>query len=696
MDNDEVHIAGDFFLNSTTNDITRGRRFRDYFYRYIPQHTIIYIQYCLLRVPFIIMYDYLFTEKFSKLFQNYFKYLTDTTNNDEDVLNMSTYYIAKIFVFESTIKSILNFLIPSLGSLTMILLLLCTDRHLVIFYSYTISLLVIYFDYQMSCITDSQTSSSINMYILQFLLSSVYIQMLNIRPRVRSYTIQTRLCHFAPFVLILTRYLLSTKYNVYILKSYYLFWTFVHLTELFIYHIDTVINYIRIDFIQDLYNVYESLGFQTLLNYLQNRIHVLTLLKIFWLTKIIVLPLCIRNIYTNPYIANVTLNLNMTNSEQNITFDNKQLFNNQTSIKTIYFISLFYGTETMFTLISLACLVSHLMKCISHRLFRLLHLWTEDVEQIGTVVGVMFFLLLFQSNITRLELNRRHVPLLKAFSLLIVALFHFLHTILEPQLLKIAMQTMTTRMAFNQTDENNQQMENEEQQNENNNPPTTSLFSSPVLRSYQHRHVYICVSILCLVIIYIIILWRLTTFSTWLLAVTAFSLELIVRLLASLAQYTVYVLDAHNRLPTADSFDEYIFRIKATTSCFEFLLGVFLLLNGFYILCFESRGALRALMLAIHAHLNIIKNLRRGWQIFQNRKSARNNVNQLPLATTEQIQEYNDICSICHNTLISGIACVTPCAHIFHQKCLQKAFYATQNCALCSRPIIIERNQHQD
>ena len=106
------------------------------------------------------------------------------------------------------------------------------------------------------------------------------------------------------------------------------------------------------------------------------------------------------------------------------------------------------------------------MKSISHRLFRLLHLWTEDVEQIGTVIGVMFFLLLFQSNITRLDLNRRHVPLLKAFSLLIVALFHFLHTMLEPQLLKVAMQTMTTRMAFRRTDDNHQE-ENEEEPNEN-------------------------------------------------------------------------------------------------------------------------------------------------------------------------------------------------------------------------------------
>jgi hypothetical protein len=101
-------------------------------------------------------------------------------------------------------------------------------------------------------------------------------------------------------------------------------------------------------------------------------------------------------------------------------------------------------------------------------------------------------------------------------------------------------------------------------------------------------------------------------------------------------------------------------------------------------------------MLAIHAHLNIIKNLRRGWQILRNRRSAWDNVNQLPLATEEQIENYNDICSICHNTLTINNTCITPCAHLFHQKCLQKAFYATQNCALCSRPIIVEKTDHQE
>lgn len=105
-------------------------------------------------------------------------------------------------------------------------------------------------------------------------------------------------------------------------------------------------------------------------------------------------------------------------------------------------------------MISLACLVAYGMRKMCDRLFRFLHIRTENVEQIGTVIGVMFFLLLFQWNITQLDLHRRHIPLLKTVSLIIVALFHFLHTILEPQLLQVAMQTMTTNIAFEPTEEN--------------------------------------------------------------------------------------------------------------------------------------------------------------------------------------------------------------------------------------------------
>ncbi|CAF1677336.1 unnamed protein product, partial [Didymodactylos carnosus] len=93
-------------------------------------------------------------------------------------------------------------------------------------------------------------------------------------------------------------------------------------------------------------------------------------------------------------------------------------------------------------------------------LFHLLDLWSDDVEQIGFITGVMFFLLLTQSNLSRLNLDQRHIPLCKAFALLVIALLHFLHTQLEPQLLKVAVQNMATKMMLN-TDQQRQQQERE-------------------------------------------------------------------------------------------------------------------------------------------------------------------------------------------------------------------------------------------
>ena len=58
-----------------------------------------------------------------------------------------------------------------------------------IFYSYTISILVIYFYYQ----TNRVANIHMNTFILQFLLSLIYIQMINIRSDAHIYTIQRRL-----------------------------------------------------------------------------------------------------------------------------------------------------------------------------------------------------------------------------------------------------------------------------------------------------------------------------------------------------------------------------------------------------------------------------------------------------------------------------------------------------------------------
>ena len=217
-----------------------------------------------------------------------------------------------------------------------------------------------------------------------------------------------------------------------------------------------------------------------------------------------------------------------------------------------------------------------------------------------------------------------------------------------------------------------------------------------ILASFHHRQIYNCLTMIVVLILYLIGLWRVTSFSTWLLAITGLTVDLIIRCFGSLIQYALHVFDGHNLLSDSETFEEYIFRTKAVTSFFEFILAICLLLNGFYVFCFEARGALRAFMLATHTHLNIVKKFRKGLEILRNRRTASDNVNQLPTATEAQIDHYNSICSICLNNLKIDQTCVTPCIHLFHRKCLQKVFHVTRNCPLCSQSILASSKRFSD
>lgn len=82
-------------------------------------------------------------------------------------------------------------------------------------------------------------------------------------------------------------------------------------------------------------------------------------------------------------------------------------------------------------------------------------------------------------------------------------------------------------------------------------------------------------------------LWSRYSPSTWLLAVTAFSVEVIVKVLVSLATYTLFLLDAR-RQTFWEKLDDYVYYIRVFGNSVEFCFGIFLFLNGAWILLFES------------------------------------------------------------------------------------------------------------
>ena len=181
----------------------------------------------------------------------------------------------------------------------------------------------------------------LNMFILQIVLSSIYLQMLKLRSSVYTHPLQARFCFFAPLLYLLTRLLFPLKYSIFIQNSFYLSWLIVHFAESIVCQGDMLLLFIRTSFLSEIVSLYNNFGVQALINYLQHRIDATTLLKIFWLTKIIVLPLGFRTMYTHPFLINGTANTNVTNE----TIADY----NTTLTKTVYFTALFYGTETTFT-----------------------------------------------------------------------------------------------------------------------------------------------------------------------------------------------------------------------------------------------------------------------------------------------------------------------------------------------------------
>lgn len=54
-----------------------------------------------------------------------------------------------------------------------------------------------------------------------------------------------------------------------------------------------------------------------------------------------------------------------------------------------------------------------------------------------------------------------------------------------------------------------------------------------------------------------------------------------------------------------EQLDDYVYYVRTIGNLIEFVFGIFLFLNGTWILIFESGGTIRALMMCIHAYFNI-------------------------------------------------------------------------------------------
>ena len=183
----------------------------------------------------------------------------------------------------------------------------------------------------------------------------------------------------------------------------------------------------------------------------------------------------------------------------------------------------------------------------------------------------------------------------------------------------------------------------------------------------------ICLFLVVAPAVLIATLWQHFYVSTWVLAVSAFCVEVIVKVLVTLLIYSLFMWDSHCEDGLWESLDDWVYYIRGFGNLVEFFFAVFLFFNGGWILIFESGGTIRACMMLIHAYFNIWCEAKNGWSAFIKRRTAVSKINSLRDATEQEIHAHNDVCAICYQEM--SVAKVTKCKHMFHSICLRKWLY---------------------
>lgn len=301
------------------------------------------------------------------------------------------------------------------------------------------------------------------------------------------------------------------------------------------------------------------------------------------------------------------------------------------------------GCETITAVLGMTSVISFFCHYIGNFFQWILLTDEEEDKSIGAVSAILFYILALQTGLTSLNPEKRFIRLCRNFCLLFTALLHFLHNIVNPMLMSLSA---------------------------SHNPST-------------HRHVRalgVCAFLIIFPISLLVYLWSQHTISTWLLAVSAFSIEVIVKVIVSLMIYSLFLIDAY-RSTFWEQLDDYVYYIRAFGNTIEFCFGIFLFFNGAWILLFESGGAIRAVMMCIHAYFNIWCEARAGWSVFMKRRTAVNKINSLREASVDQLDRLDDVCAICYQEMHS--AKITRCNHFFHGVCLRKWLYVQDRCPLC-------------
>ncbi|KAM4704857.1 E3 ubiquitin-protein ligase RNF139 [Rhinophrynus dorsalis] len=309
------------------------------------------------------------------------------------------------------------------------------------------------------------------------------------------------------------------------------------------------------------------------------------------------------------------------------------------------------GCDSTLTVLGMSAVISSIAHYLGLGILAFIGSTEEEDKRLGFVAPVLFFILALQTGLSGLKPEERLVRLCRNICLLLTAILHFIHGMTDPVLM--------------------------------------SLSASHV--SSFRRHFPVLLVSACLFVLPVLlscVLWHYYALNTWLFAVTAFCVELCLKVIVSLTVYTLFMIDGYYSV-LWEKLDDYVYYVRSTGSIIEFIFGVIMFGNGAYTMMFESGSKIRACMMCLHAYFNIYLQAKNGWKTFINRRMAVKKINSLPEVKVSELSEIDDVCAICYQEFHTS-ARITPCHHYFHALCLRKWLYIQDTCPMCHQKVYIE------
>uniref|UniRef100_A0A4W6FN45 E3 ubiquitin-protein ligase RNF139 n=1 Tax=Lates calcarifer TaxID=8187 RepID=A0A4W6FN45_LATCA len=309
------------------------------------------------------------------------------------------------------------------------------------------------------------------------------------------------------------------------------------------------------------------------------------------------------------------------------------------------------GCDSTLTVLGMSAVISSVAHYLGLSILAFIGSTEEEDKRLGFVAPVLFFILALQTGLSSLDPEERLVRLSRNMCLLLTAILHFIHGMTDPVLMSLSASHVSSfRRHF---------------------PVllvSLALFVLPVALSYA--------------------LWHHYALNTWLFAVTAFCVELCLKVVVSLTVYGLFMADGFSNV-LWEKLDDYVYYVRSTGNIIEFLFGVIMFGNGAYTMMFESGSKIRACMMCLHAYFNIYLQAKNGWKTFINRRTAVKKINSLPEMRGDQLRDIEDVCAICYQEFATS-ARITPCHHYFHALCLRKWLYIQDTCPMCHQRVYVE------